>query len=549
MKKITKLFLCVATAAAVSCTALFTACSFSSDNGDDDTGTTTTQETTVYVTGITASSTSANTFIVTYSNGSTSEFTVESEDTSASSDDSSSGSSSETSVSITIQDIYEAYLEAEGLTSDDYSYSDFLTAYLTYNDYSTYTDNSTTVDNSSTNTVTTTDSKYTVAQNLLSVATVYASSTITTTTTTNTGGMGWGGWGGGTSTTTTYDREVYTGSAVIYEITDDYVYFVTCYHVVYCETLEAVANESIYVYLYGSEYDVGQTSEKDTYGYLYDYGDTAIECEFVGGSWAEDVAVLKADKDDVLAINDAVREVQFSTDYSVGSTAITIGNYAGEGISATKGSVSVYSEEIDLTLGSTTNTFRVMRLDVDVYSGNSGGGLFDSNGYYIGMVNAMDKFFETSSSGYLFYDYGFAIPAVVVQNSITNIMYYYENAADGGTYTSGKMYTASLGAEVEASSSKYVYDEQSLTGSIVETVEITSLTSGSAADTMGLQIGDVITAITIDGVNYTINNTYDIDDLELIIFEGSVVYVSYDRSGTSYKSAEYTITADDISLH
>ncbi|MCD8309061.1 MAG: S1C family serine protease, partial [Clostridia bacterium] len=543
MKKITKLFLCVATAAAVSCTALFTACSFSSDSGDGDTGTTT-QETAVYVTGITASSTSANTFIVTYSNGSTSEFTVESGETSDSSGDSSSGLSSSGTSSLTLQDIYEAYLEEEGLTSDDYSYSDFLTAYLTYND------NSTTVDNSSTNTVTTTDAKYTVAENLLSVATVYASSTITTTTTTNTGGMGgWGGWGGGTTTTTTYDREVYTGSAVIYEITDDSVYFVTCYHVVYCETLEAVANESIYVYLYGSEYDVEQTSEKDTYGYLYDYGDTAIECEFVGGSWAEDVAVLKADKDDVFAINDAVREVQFATDYSVGSTAITIGNYAGEGISATKGSVSVYSEEIDLTLGSTTNTFRVMRLDVDVYSGNSGGGLFDSNGYYIGMVNAMDKFFETSSSGYLFYDYGFAIPVQVVKNSIANIMYYYENAAEGGTYASGKMYTASLGAEVEASSSKYVYDEQSLTGSIVETVEITSLTSGSAADTMGLQIGDVITAITIDGVNYAINNTYDIDDLELIIFEGTVVTVSYERSGTSYKSAEYTFTADDISLH
>ncbi|MCD8372815.1 MAG: S1C family serine protease [Clostridia bacterium] len=367
------------------------------------------------------------------------------------------------------------------------------------------------------------ETTYTVSENLLSVATVYADTVRTYSS---------NSYGPHASTSFSY-HDVYTGSSVIFSVADDYVYFVTCYHVIYNEDEGQVADD-IYVYLYGSgdEAEVTDYQLVGTTAYYTEmnYGDNAIECEYVGGSWAEDVAVLKASTESVLAINEQAKAVTFCENYSAGDTAVAIGNYAGEGISVTEGSVAVQSEEISLTLGSDTSSFRVMRLDLNIYEGNSGCGLFDENGCYIGMINAMSTVYT---------NYTFAIPADVVLKSIENIIYYanYHN-----------MYTADLGIEVEASSSKYVYDSVSRTGEIVEAVKVTSVASGSAADEMELQTGDIIKSVTVDGVEYEVTRTYDIEDLQLIIFADSKVVVTYERGGET-SSAEYQFTSENVSKH
>ncbi|MCD7729193.1 MAG: S1C family serine protease [Clostridia bacterium] len=372
---------------------------------------------------------------------------------------------------------------------------------------------------------------YSVAENLLSVVTVYSDTQRT-----------YGSSGSimqPSSNMFTY-RDVSTGSGVIFSIDDDndgYVYFVTCYHVVYNEDEEQIADE-IYVYLYGSVDGAEATSTKrvgsTTYCTAMNYGGDAITCEYVGGSLAEDVAVLKAEKQDVLDVNDSVRAVTFAEDYSVGDDAVAIGNYAGAGISVTKGSVAVDSEKIDLTFGSTTNEYKVMRLDLNIYGGNSGGGLFDANGYYIGMVNAMSTVYT---------NYTFAIPASKVIDSIENIIYYY---TDTNEYD---MYTADLGLTVKVAGSVYVYDETTDTGCIKEEVAIASVTTGSAAESMGLETGDIITSITVDGTEYAVTRTFVVEEIGLISFVDSVVTVSYTRSGTAYTTSEYTVTTDCIVSH
>ena len=122
------------------------------------------------------------------------------------------------------------------------------------------------------------------------------------------------------------------GSGVIFEIDDDSVYIVNNYHVAYYadadEDLNGGSKIGRYIccYLYGSEYMPEITDMDDDGMYVYEYGDSAIECEYVGGSMEADIAVLRADKEDVFAVNPDVRAAEFADGYSVGQAVYAIGN-------------------------------------------------------------------------------------------------------------------------------------------------------------------------------------------------------------------------------
>ena len=111
-----------------------------------------------------------------------------------------------------------------------------------------------------------------------------------------------------------------------------------------------------------------------------------------------DVAVLRIDKSDIVktaAEKGTLCAVSFgdSDNVAVGQTAIAIGNPEAEGISVSSGIISVTSEDITMTAvdESSTVTMRVIRTDTAINSGNSGGGLFDTQGKLIGIVNAKMK--------------------------------------------------------------------------------------------------------------------------------------------------------------
>lgn len=408
---------------------------------------------------------------------------------------------------LTVMDLFDKYKE----THADATYEDFLREYLTINvdDYSAVINNC-----------------------MLSSMKLYTEFKVTKTVQ--------NGW---MSTTTQKAVARSGGSGVIYAIDEDYTYIITNYHVVYNKS--ANPDNGGYIayrtvgYLYGSEgangqkTDAGGNGVTDSNGYaIYEYGDMGIEMEFVGGSAEKDIAVLRADTASMRAINPQLKAVEFADGYYVGETAIAIGNPEGEGISVTQGIVSVDSEYIYLDID-TTRAYRAMRIDTALYSGNSGGGLFNSYGKLIGITNAGDGTDENVN---------YAVPLPIVKNVVENIMYYY---TDGDEATENA-YKVSLGLTVDISQSKYVLDTKTSKGKIVETILVEEIANDSIASKLNMLIGDQVVSLFVGETEYSLDRSYQLGDLLLTIKTGDEIKFKLKREDNFVYSATYTILNSDM---
>ena len=315
-----------------------------------------------------------------------------------------------------------------------------------------------------------------------------------------------GGWRPGSSSTTTQDYSS-AGSGVIYQMdkAEGDAFIITNYHVVYdaSSNTENGISDDISVYLYGSEIE-----------------EKAIEATYVGGSLYYDIAVLQVDNSDILKASDACEvDIANSDEIAVGDTAIAIGNAQGYGISTSFGIVSVDSEYITMTAadGSTTVSFRVMRTDTAVNSGNSGGGLYDSDGNLIGIVNA--KIIDDGVE-----NIGYAIPSNVAVSIAENIIDYCYGTEEE------RVQRALLGITVSTSDSRAVYDSQTGSFKIEETVSVYEVTSGSLADGI-LQADDILVSATINGNTTEIIRQYHIIDMMLDVRVGDIVTLNILRNG------------------
>ena len=332
------------------------------------------------------------------------------------------------------------------------------------------------------------------------------------------------------------------GSGVIYKITDDSVYIVTNYHVIYNDKAEEDKNggskigRNIHCYLYGSEYEPTVIGY-DEQGYrIFEYGSSGIECEYIGGARGCDIAVLRADREDVFAVNEAVRAVTLADEYYVGQPVYAIGNAGGEGISVTKGIVSVDSEYIDLDVdgdGKKESNLRSVRFDAAIYHGNSGGGLFNEWGQLIGVNNAGYEEYENLC---------YAIPGSIVKGAAENIIYHY---SDGDEETSG-VYKPELGARLSDRNSRFVLTENGY-GKIVEDICVNILQSGSVAEQAGLKRGDTITAVVVNGRTFTLERTFEIDDIFLTLRPGDRLRFIRQRDGAEGSGEEITLTSEMFS--
>lgn len=445
--------------------------------------------TTNYVVSIqqTNSENNVDTYIITYSDGTTSTFTV---------------TNGKDGQDVSIMDIYENYKEIYG---SELTYAEFLEKYLNIEQA---------------------DNSLVINKCLQSSLKIYSEFTQTVTTSI---------W---PYQTVSNQVAIYSGSGVIYKIDEDYTYIITNYHVIYNSNANADNGSNfarkIYVYLYGSEFEPVATSETDNLGYtVYNYGTYGVKCELVGGSVENDIAVLKASAADLKAINSEIKEVTFAEDYYVGQTAIAIGNPEDEGISVTEGIVSVDNEFINLEIDGTVRQHRSIRIDTAIYNGSSGGGLFNEKGELIGITNAGDE--EDQNVNY-------AIPLQIVKGTVENIMYYYNDNNED----TQNAYKIVLGVTVQTSNSKYVYDANSGYGKICETVTVSDITSGSIADTLGLEINDVIKSIYINTTEYAINQDFDISDAILQIRPNDNISIKYTRNDVEATTENYTISLDDL---
>ena len=445
------------------------------------------------ITSIEKTSTSGyvDTYTITYSNGETSTFTVT---------NGKNGKDGEDGTSLSITDIYNSYVEKYG----EIEYSDFLKLYLSLN-----TDGNASVIN----------------ECLLSTMKIYTEFYETK--------ESQGAFG---QTTYTSATAVYTGSGVIYQMASNgYTYVITNYHVVFSKygNTDNGGNiaHAIYGYLYGSESAPVDSKTTTSSGYkIYTYDSYAIPFEYIGGSITTDIAVLRTKTENITNINKDAKPVTVASGYHVGETAIAIGNPEDEGISVTEGIVSVDNEFIQLSIDDTERNYRSIRIDTALYSGNSGGGLFNANGELIGITNAGDSTDQNVN---------YAIPLNIVISVADNIM-------DNFTGKATQPKKILLGVTVKAQNSKYVYDKQSGYGNIVEDITVVEVSSSSIASALGLKENDILTKFVVNGEEHTLSRNFDISDILFTVRKGDKISLVITRDGNEQTTETYTVQESDL---
>ena len=228
------------------------------------------------------------------------------------------------------------------------------------------------------------------------------------------------------------------------------------------------------------------------------YDGKEYEAQLIGSDAKADIAVLKVEASDltpaVLGDSSAIQ---------VGDTAVVIGNPLGTlGGSVTSGIISSVNRLVVIN----NESMNVIQTDAAINSGNSGGGLFDGNGYLIGIVNAKDS--GTTSSGSVIEGLGFAIP---INTAIDIAQQLIENGKVVNRPTIG-VYLSQ------------VYQSQ---GRYEAGLYITDVIEGSAAEAAGIQAYDRI--ISADGIK--IESYSDLSAVMLSKKVGDVMELVIDREG------------------
>lgn len=348
----------------------------------------------------------------------------------------------------------------------------------------------------------------------------------------------------------------YAGSGVVVELDKESgdALILTNYHVLYNPSTKFNSwKEKIYVYPFGA---MSYTTRKESDGTytLVDYGD-GIECEYVGGALEYDIAVLRVeDSDKLKESNLMAAEIGVSNEQAIGEKVFAIGNPKGLGISVTEGILSLDSEYIDVDMDVPSGTFpqtivskpypyRVMRTDAAINSGNSGGGLFNSEGKLIGIINAKavtnikydehNKPYIDEKDGM-----GYALPITQVKYVMENILA--NNQANNALY-SGKILKAKFGITTTVTDSVagigndgklYIKEEVSV---YLVGKEIGENGQPSTFDCIAngkFKEGDILKTIQIgDGEIVEVTRRFTVQDYLLNVRLGDTVKVVVERAG------------------
>lgn len=471
--------------------------------------------------------------------------------------------------SVTLEDVYKAYLKETGKTSEELTYTEFILTYYPDKIVSD-TESVSRVENTTQNALrSTVDICYSFCMDSTIVYGYYSDNNFIL----------------DKSNTNKYvSIGVSAGSGVIYSYedtdgdgTNDVAYIVTNYHVVYCsnysnddkyrvfydsssetyftgtydESKVKTTRQSsffgtqTYYYLPSSDIETAPiyTHFLDTYGvYLYGYqtGAYEISAKFVGGSAENDIAVLKIERNDINSNNELIFSENYkavdlgdSSSLSEGKAIVAVGNplladtskvnssasaseYVASAkkayvdalcLTSTSGEISNLSEECVFSslIGTGTTTMRLIRVSSAINAGNSGGGLYSTDGRLVGIVNG-----KVESESYD--NIGYAIPINVASRIADQII----SQCGGGTNTRIKVVSSSsLGLDTSNKDSSSHYDPDSLKWVIDNNVTVDGISAN--LETAGLKINDCIESITINSVTYKVSNNYDINDILLLV--------------------------------
>ncbi len=350
-----------------------------------------------------------------------------------------------------------------------------------------------------------------IAKNVTSVVSVYCR--FSKTTTGNLGGIF------GNSQTEYYGS---AGSGVIIDINKEAgnALIVTNYHVIYDAASDTGGiSDNIYLYSYGAFNGFSSDPAQDY------TTDGRMHARYVGGAMDYDIALLSVDGSDLVK-NGLLTEAEIasSDEVSVGEKVFAIGNPDGAGIAVTEGIVSVESEYIAMSSTDGANravNYRVMRTDAAINGGNSGGGLFNTEGQLIGITNAKNASSEVDNMGY-------ALPTTQVANLCKNIL----------ANNDGAVHVATLGVTVEITASQAYYDAYGKL-KIRETFSIYQSADMGASSYGKLSTGDVFKQMQInDGEWIELKRRYQVNDLLLSVVKGDTVRFKVVTSNGTEKTVE-----------
>ncbi len=434
----------------------------------------------------TASEGLVDTYTITYSDGTFYTFEITNGADGEDGKNGAQGVSGKDGKDVTARELYEEYVAQYG----EISYAEFLGLYFTLS----------------------TDDVSTLHETLLSTAKIYAAFT---------------------ETVATEKKAIAsTGSAVLYAMDSENAYFLTNYHVIYEEKADAKIFQELHCYMYGNEGHPQKETNEQGEEY-FQYEEFALPCEYIGGAATYDLALLKVEKDKLLSVSPSAKPVKIASQYFVGETAIAVGNPKDKGVSVTKGIVSVYDDLVQLTIGGIAGKYYSFRMDTPLYKGNSGGGVFNVQGELIGLAHAGDS--ESQNINY-------AIPAPLIKSVVENIMRHY---FDGDDDTFG-VYKPTIGVSVVAENPRFIYDEINGYGVEKEDVKVKEISQNSIAQTLGLQAGDILKAVEIDGITYALEKLSALGNYLLKTEVGSTIAMIYQRNGTEYITDIYELKADEI---
>lgn len=327
------------------------------------------------------------------------------------------------------------------------------------------------------------------------------------------------------------ETQQYAGSGVIIDIdktTGDMTVVTNC-HVVYLSSARGDGYcDDINLYFYGCEY----------------YESNRMKATIIGTSKSYDIAVIKVSGSSVVE-NSHAEAAEWADCESVylGEQVYAVGNPEGDKMSITAGIISKDSQYITVDLEDTSYndkddySYRVLRTDTAINSGNSGGALFNKDGKVMGIINA-----KSVSEG--IDNMGFALPSSTSRRVVKLILDGYS-----GSETHGIMRPMlNITSSVVASSSRF-NNTTNLT-EIYEQVEVKSVSSNSMFKGK-LEVGDVLRKIKITGSNGNIKELRDLDrdyfisDVMLSARVGDTVELTVLR-GENEISMSAVLTSSDL---
>ncbi len=243
------------------------------------------------------------------------------------------------------------------------------------------------------------------------------------------------------------------------------------------------------------------------------YDGTSYPATLVGGDEENDIAVLKIEATGLTPV-----VIGSSDELVVGEPVYAIGNPLGElTFSLTGGYVSALNRNVTMSDGRRMN---YIQTDTAINSGNSGGALFNQYGQVVGIVSA--KLSSSGSSTEASVEgIGFAIPIDDVKDMITDLIQY--------GYITGQPYMGIINMDVGSQAQWYGTPAGAYVLGVVD---------GSCADTAGLQVGDIITAVDDTSVSSSDELSNALKDYEA----GDTATLTVSRSGST---VTLTITFDE----